>query len=34
MDADDLVRSLEGLLAEADRLSPHLLDVAAAERGR
>ena len=32
MDADDLIRSLEGLLAEADRLSPHLLQVAAAEQ--
>ena len=29
LDVDDLVRSLEGLLAEGDRLSPHLLDVAA-----
>lgn len=32
LDVDDLERSLGALLAEGDRLSPHLLDVAAAEK--
>jgi polysaccharide pyruvyl transferase WcaK-like protein len=32
LDVDDLERSLEALLVEGDRLSPQLLDVAAAER--
>lgn len=32
LDVDDLERSLEALLAEGDRLSSHLLDVAAAEQ--
>jgi polysaccharide pyruvyl transferase WcaK-like protein len=32
LDVDDLERSLEALLAEGDRLSPQLLDLAAAER--
>jgi hypothetical protein len=32
LDVDDLERSLEALLAEGDRLSPQLLDLAAVER--
>ena len=32
LDVDDLVQSLEALLVESDRLSPHLLDVAGEER--
>ena len=32
LDVDDLARSLEALLADGDRLSAHLLDVATAEQ--